>query len=77
MNPLTLPFRLPLLPLQGVIKLAEILRDEAERQLNDPMEIRRQLEEAEEAHRAGELSSEEVAQVQEAAVRRLTPPSGG
>lgn len=71
MGLLTLPLRLPLLPLTGVIRLAEIIRDQAEQELHDPARVRRQLEEIEEAEASGELSAEEAARAKEEAVRLL------
>jgi hypothetical protein len=69
MNPLTLPFRLPLLPLTGLIKLAEVIEAEAERELQAA--IRRQLEDAEYARASGQASDEEIARLEEQAVRQL------
>ena len=77
MGPLTLLFRLPFLPVQGVVRLAEIIRDEADRQLYDPAVVRRQLEEAEEARAAGRISDEELADIQQAAIGRLTGQAPG
>ena len=77
MDPLTFLFRLPLLPVQGVVRLAEIIRDEADRQLYDPAAVRRQLEEAEEARAAGRISEEELAEIQQAAIGRLTGQAPG
>lgn len=71
MNLLTLPFRLPLMPLQGVIKLGERLQEQAERELRGPASVRRQLEQAEQAQASGEASEEEVARAQDQAVGRL------
>jgi hypothetical protein len=71
MGLLTLVLRLPLLPVDGVIWLAETLRDEAERELYDPMAVRRELADAERAAEAGELSEDELAQVEEEVVGRL------
>jgi len=65
MELLTLLLRLPFLPVQGVIKLGEIIQEEAERQLYDPARIRRELEEAQRQWDAGEISDEELAQVQD------------
>jgi Gas vesicle protein G len=79
MNLLTLVPRLPLLPLTGFIRIAEVIRDEAERELHDPAAVRRQLEAAEEARRSGELTDEELARVQAQAADRVVtarPPSG-
>ena len=73
MDLLTLPFRLPFMPLRGFIRLAEILRDQAEQEQRDPASVRRQLEEAEEAHESGEMSDADLAHVQGQAVDRLVP----
>lgn len=71
MNPFTLLFRLPLLPLRGVVQLGEVLHGHAEQQLHDPASVRRQLEQAEQAHAAGQISEEDLARVQAQAVDRL------
>ena len=71
MNPFTLLFRLPLMPLRSVIQLGETLHKQAEQELHDPASIRRQLEQAERAHAAGKISDEELARVQAQAVDRL------
>jgi hypothetical protein len=76
MGLLTLLFRLPFLPVSGVIRLAEILRDEAERQLYDPAEVRRELEESEEAYQSGRISAEELSRVEHEVVGRLTGQAG-
>jgi cytochrome c-type biogenesis protein CcmH/NrfG len=77
MNLVTLPFRLPLLPVRGLVQLAEIIRDEAERELHDPAPVRRQLEEVEEARRAGAASDEEIAEAETEATERLVAPHRG
>jgi hypothetical protein len=71
MDLLTLLFRLPLMPLRGFVQLAEILHDQAERELRDPASVRRQLEEAEQARVSGEISDRDVAHVEGQAVGRL------
>jgi hypothetical protein len=71
MDLLTLLFRLPFMPLRGFIRLGEVLRDQAERELRDPASVRRQLEEAEEAHSSGEISDADLAHVQGQAVDRM------
>jgi len=73
MNPFTLLFRLPLMPLRKVIQLGEVLHDHAERELRDPASVRRQLEQAEQARAAGEISDEDLAQLQAQAINRLLP----
>jgi hypothetical protein len=70
---LSLLLRLPLLPVEGVIWLGEVIRDEAERELHDPGTVRRDLEEADLAAQAGRLSPAELARVQEGVVRRIVP----
>jgi hypothetical protein len=57
--------------------IAERLLEEAERELNDPAAIERQLEAAEEAHERGELSDDELADIEDALLRRLTGQQGG
>jgi hypothetical protein len=79
MGLLTLPFRLPFLPTQGVIKLGELLQEEAERQLRDPARIRRDLDEAQRRYEAGEISEEEFIQIQDelasTLVTEVAPPA--
>jgi hypothetical protein len=71
MDLLTLLFRLPLMPLRGFVQLAEILHEQAERELRDPASVRRQLEEAQQARVSGEMSDADLAQVEGQAVGRL------
>lgn len=71
MDLLTLLFRLPFLPIRAVAQLAEIIRDEAERELHDPANVRRQLEEAGEAWASGEISDEDLARIEREATGRL------
>jgi hypothetical protein len=81
MGLLTLPFRLPFLPVQEVIKLGELFQEEAERQLRDPARIRRDLDEAQRRYEAGEISEEEFIQIQDelasTLVTEVAPPSVG
>jgi uncharacterized membrane protein len=65
MGLLTLPMRLPLLPVQAVIRLGELIQEESERQLRDPARIRRELDQAQRRHDAGEITDDEFAQVQD------------
>lgn len=62
---------LPLAPVRGTIWVAERVLEEAERQLNDPEAIERQIIEAEAAYERGELSEDEFEQVEEELVARL------
>ena len=76
MDPLTAPFRFPLLPVRGLIKLGEVIQEEAERQLHDPARIRRELEDAQRRYEAGEISDEEFTRIQdELAGAQVAPPS--
>jgi hypothetical protein len=71
---------LPLAPARGVVWLAEQIYQEALRRSKDPSEIRRRLEEVEQAREAGQITAEEGAQLEEELVRRLfasDKPSGG
>lgn len=71
MDLLTLPLRLPFLPVKGVIRLTELIGDEAERELHDPARIRAELEEAQRRYDAGEISGEELARVEDNATELL------
>jgi hypothetical protein len=72
MDPLTLPFRLPFLPITALIRLAEIIDEEVQRELQSPVAVRRALEEIEEARESGQLSADEVAEAERDVVSRLT-----
>ena len=65
MNPLTLVPRLPLLPLEGLLKLAELIAEEAEREQHDPARVRRELEDAQLRRDAGEISEDELARIED------------
>jgi Gas vesicle protein G len=64
---------LPFAPLRGLVALAEVIADEAERQRYDPREVRRAVEQIEAAEAAHELSPEEAANMKEQALNRLRP----
>ena len=68
---LMLLLRVPFLPLQGVIRLAEMVRDEAERQDRDPATARRQLEQIAAAEAAGQITAEERQALEREALSRL------
>jgi hypothetical protein len=72
MGLLTLPFRLPLLPLHAVVRLAQVIQEEAEDELVDPASVRHELEQIEQRRAAGEISDAEAAQLQDEAVARFT-----
>jgi hypothetical protein len=76
MELLTLLFRLPFLPVQGVIRLGQLIEEQAELQLHDPASVRQQLEEIERAQSAGQMSGEDVARAEAQALGRLIQPAG-
>jgi Gas vesicle protein G len=63
---------LPLAPVRGTVWVAERLLEEAERELDDPATIERQLTDAEAAHERGELTDDELADIEDELLRRLT-----
>lgn len=77
MGLLKLIFGWPVLPVRGFIGLAEILREEADRELHDPSAVRRQLEEAASAEAAGVVSEDELSRVEYEAVGRLIGQRAG
>lgn len=72
MNLLTFLFRLPWFPVQGFVKLASVIHDEAEREMANPVTIRRELEHAERARESGQMSDEQMAEYQDAAFAEFT-----
>ena len=75
MNLVTMPLRLPFLPVQALVRLAEVIRDEAEQELYDPAVVRRELEEVQEARARGTASDEDVARMESEITQRLVGPS--
>jgi hypothetical protein len=53
------------------------LLEEAERELDDPAAIERRLADAEAAHERGELTDDELADIEDELLRRLTGQQGG
>ena len=64
-------FGLPLMPVKGVMSLAELIKQRVDEELTDPASVRRELEAAEEARAAGEISAEEEAREQQEVLNRL------
>lgn len=62
---------LPLSPIRGLVAIAEIVRDEVDREYHSPITIQREAEELERARAAGELSAEEEARSEQELVNRL------
>jgi Gas vesicle protein G len=73
MGLVTFPFRLPFRPLQGFIRLAGVIGEHAERELNDPVRVRRELEEAQRRWADGELTDEEFAEIENEIASRFVP----
>lgn len=74
MNLVTFVFRLPFLPVRGLIRMAEIIRDQADEEYHSSAAARGELEEAEQAAEAGEISDEEVWRREYEAISRLAAP---
>lgn len=76
MGLLTALVTLPLAPVRGTMWIAEQLLEQAERELNDPAVVERQLLEAEAAHERGEMSDEAFEQLEDELLSRLTGRGG-
>jgi chorismate mutase len=77
MDIVTAPLRLPFLPLQALVRLAEVIRDEAEQELYDPARARRELEQVQEDRARGAASDEDVARTEREITRRLVTIRAG
>jgi hypothetical protein len=62
---------LPLAPIRGLVAVAEIVREEVEREYRSPAAIQRVAEEIERARAAGEITAEEEARLEQEMVNRL------
>jgi hypothetical protein len=67
---------LPLLPVRGVIWLGSLIQERVEHEMHDPGVARRQLEEAEEARRKGEISPEKEEEIEREVTSQLVAPTG-
>lgn len=63
---------LPLAPLRGVLALGELIQRRVDEETKSAPMARRELEAAEEARAAGEISAEEEAEAQRRVLDRLT-----
>nr|WP_206068023.1 gas vesicle protein GvpG [Nonomuraea sp. FMUSA5-5] len=61
-----------MLPVKGLIRLAEMIQDQADRELRNPAAVRRRLEEIEAARAAGQITEEEEQQAVERVLRLAT-----
>lgn len=73
MGLLTLLPKLPFLPLMEVIRVAEIIRQETERQYYNPAAVRRELEEAQQKYASGGMSEDQLSRIEYTATSRLFP----
>ena len=62
MDLMSLTFGLPLMPLRGLIRLAELIQEQVELETRSPAAVRRHLDEVEEARASGQISEEEAEQ---------------
>ena len=67
---------LPLAPVRGTIWIAEVLLEEAERQMSDPAFVEQQLADAEAAYERGELTDDEFADIEDELLARLLGGGG-
>lgn len=67
-------FGLLLSPVFGVVRLAELIHDEAQRQFNDPAAVMSALEAVTVARENGELSEAEAQHIEQELMERLYPP---
>ena len=67
---------LPLAPVRGTIWIAEVLLEEAERQMSDPAVVEQQLADAEAAYERGELTDDEFADIEDELLGRLLGGGG-
>ncbi|UBU14558.1 gas vesicle protein GvpG [Nonomuraea gerenzanensis] len=61
-----------MLPVKGLVRLAEMIQDQADRELRNPAAVRRRLEEIEAARAAGQITEEEESQAVERVLRLAT-----
>jgi len=66
---------LPLAPLRGTVAVAELLMEEAEKQLNDPARIRAELRHVESLRDQGALTDEEATAWEDQLIERLVAQS--
>jgi len=72
MDLVTFTLTLPLAPLRGVLAIARLLQDEANRELYDTSRVRRELEEIDRARAEDGLADEAAQGAEEQIVSRLT-----
>ena len=65
---------LPLAPVRGVVKVAEVIQRQVEQELHNPARTRRQLEELHEARERGDISSDEETKLQRQILQTRVKP---
>jgi hypothetical protein len=65
---------LPLAPVRGVVRLAEVIQQQVDQELHNPARTRRQLEDLEEARERGEISADEEKQGQKQILETRVKP---
>jgi gas vesicle protein GvpG len=71
MDLLTLTVGLPFAPLKGVLAIARVLEEEAERELYDPSRVRRELEQIEADQAEGRIPDDVAEERKQEALDRL------
>ncbi|MGV9770516.1 gas vesicle protein GvpG [Streptosporangium sp. NPDC003464] len=71
MDLFSLTFGLPFAPIRALIKIGEMLQEQAELEMRHPAAVRRRLEEVEEARLSGQISEEEAAQATTEILERM------
>ncbi|MBO3746922.1 gas vesicle protein GvpG [Streptosporangiaceae bacterium NEAU-GS5] len=77
MGLISLLFGWPLAPVHGVIRLGQLIQEEAEREMHDPARVRRKLEEIEQLKADGEITEEDAARETELILQPMTGRAGG
>ncbi|MBO0691338.1 MAG: hypothetical protein J2P58_00440 [Acidimicrobiaceae bacterium] len=67
-------FGFPLLPVRGLVRLGEILQEQAEQEMRSTGSLRAQLEDIAEKRAAGELTEQEEQEAISAVTRRVVDP---
>lgn len=65
---------LPLAPVRGVVKVAEVIQRQVEQELHNPARTRRQLEELDEARERGDISPDEETKLQKEILQARVKP---
>jgi hypothetical protein len=71
MDLVSLTLGLPLAPLRGLLALARVLQEQAEQELYNPSQVRRELEDIEAAQSRAELSGEAAEAEEQQVLDRL------